>query len=614
MKIKSLLIGMLACSAMVACTNEDPIDNGNENTSLNGEKGYLKVKLVNTTGSVGRAAEDGGFENGTANENAVKKVDFFFYNKGEFWKTANETELSWSTSNGNVEKIADAVVVLTGLTSTDYPNSVLALVNADEELVAKLNKKEVTLAKAAEIINESTTTDNGFLMINSSFLNENTGEGETATAVNELSSTEATTCAATQITLADFVLESSDEALNNANTVNIYVERLAAKVRVDVSPTANTSTKDGVTLFDLGEYPVKSSSNDLTTTTTTKLYAKVKGWHLNATTKETNLIKNIKGLKSPFDEQYAFDWNDAANYRSYWGKSTNYGKTSAIYPDGFADAIGTDGVVNTEKDADDDADGAELNYYNWSQLNNAMGGYEYCMENTNTLEVLNEKFYSAVTQVVVGAQITDANGQAVSLVRYNRTLYTPATFKARVLNEINLDYYKKVGEKYQSFGAGDIKEQNIYDGKVTMVVSNEDETWYTRTAATGAEGEVSVEGFVYTEIAEDAATPASRLEAIAVEAEYYNNGMMHYVVPLQHLRQSDNNLWTNGSIDINEAEYGIVRNHVYDLTINKIEKLGTSVYDENEDIIKQTKDEKTYLIAAQLNILSWKVVNQGVDL
>ena len=125
---------------------------------------------------------------------------------------------------------------------------------------------------------------------------------------------------------------------------------------------------------------------------------------------------------------------------------------------------------------------------------------------------------------------------------------------------------------------------------------------------------MSVEGFVYTEIAEDAATPASRLEAIAVEAEYYNNGMMHYVVPLQHLRQSDNNLWTNGSIDINEAEYGIVRNHVYDLTINKIEKLGTSVYDENEDIIKQTKDEKTYLIAAQLNILSWKVVNQGVDL
>ena len=122
------------------------------------------------------------------------------------------------------------------------------------------------------------------------------------------------------------------------------------------------------------------------------------------------------------------------------------------------------------------------------------------------------------------------------------------------------------------------------------------------------------DGFVYTAITEGDATPESRLEAIKVEAEYYNNGMMHYVVPLQHLRQSDNNLWTDGEIDINEAEYGIVRNHIYDLTINKIEKLGTSVYDENEDIIKQTINEKTYLIAAQLNILSWKVVNQSVDL
>ena len=601
MKIKRLLIGMLASIALVGCTNEELIENPNDNPVLNGEKGYLKVKLVNTSGSAGRAS--GGFEEGTADENAVKNVDFFFYDDGEYYNTVNETELSWSTSTGNVEKIAEAVVVLTGLTSTDYPNSVLALINADATLVGKLKNKSLT--EAAKIIEESTptyngfTTNNGFLMINSSFFNETTGEGETATAVNSLSKTESITNAATEITIDDFVLESSDEALNDANTVNIYVERLAAKVRVNVASTANASTTNGVTLFNLGEYPVKNSTNDLTATTPTNLYAKVTGWHLNATTKETYLIKNISGLTNPFQEQYEFDWNDAANYRSYWAKSTNYGKTTAIYPAGFAAAVDINGVVTDDTKVE--ASGAELNYYNWSELTNAMGAHQYCMENTNTVDILAGKaaaegqtevpptFYSAVTQVVVGAQITDANGQAVSLVRYNRTLYTPATFKARVLNEINLDYYKKVGEKYQSFGAGDIKEQNIYDGKVTMVVSNEDETWYTRTAATGAEGEVSVEGFVYTEIAEDAATPASRLEAIAVEAEYYNNGMMHYVVPLQHLRQSDNNLWTNGSIDINEAEYGIVRNHVYDLTINKIENLGTSVYDENEDIIKQLK-------------------------
>ena len=151
MKIKRLLIGMLACSAMVACTNEDVIDNPNDNPVLNGEKGYLKVKLVNTSGSTGRAAD--GFEEGSANENEVKTVDFFFYNNGAYFNTVTETELSWTNSTGNVEKIADAVVVLTGLTSTEYPNSVLTLVNASADLKAKLANK--SLEDAAKVDRKS---------------------------------------------------------------------------------------------------------------------------------------------------------------------------------------------------------------------------------------------------------------------------------------------------------------------------------------------------------------------------------------------------------------------------------------------------------------------------
>ena len=614
---------MLECSAMVACTNDDLLENPKDNPVLNGEKGYLKVKLVNTTGSAGRASD--GFEEGTADENEVKKVDFFFYNNGAFFKTADETELSWTGSTGNVEKIAEAVVVLTGLTSTEYPNSVLTLVNASNELKAELNNK--SLADAYKVIEETVTNGNEFVMTNSSFVPEDL-EGK---PVNELSTVETSTYAATVITQDDFILESSDEALENANTVNIYVERLAAKVRVGVASTANANTSNGVTLFNLGEYPVKNSATDLTTTATQTLYAKVTGWKLNATTKETNLIKKID-KKWDFVDPYHFDWNNAANYRSYWAKSTNYGDATAIYPAGFAAAVGIDGVVNpgtTDKPADDDATGAELNYINWSELTNAMGSHEYCMENTNTVEILAGKaatedaeavapaFYSAVTQVVLGAQICDANGNPVTLIRYNRTLYTEDAFIARILNEVNLDITKKVvtGEgadavtTYAKLGKADLKVVNIYDGKVTVEAKDTDADWYVGTWTGEGEDAVFTETGAYT-----GTTLSERLEAIDVEAEYYNNGMMHYVVPLKHLRESDNNLWTNGNIDIAEAEYGIVRNHVYDLTINKIEKLGTSVYDEKEDIIKQTIDEKTYLIAAQLNILSWKIVGQSVDL
>ena len=63
MKIKSLLIGMLACSAMVACTNEDAPVNG-ENNKFNGEKAYLAVNIV-TSEANSRAAGAEGYVDGT---------------------------------------------------------------------------------------------------------------------------------------------------------------------------------------------------------------------------------------------------------------------------------------------------------------------------------------------------------------------------------------------------------------------------------------------------------------------------------------------------------------------------------------------------------------------
>ena len=240
MKIKSLLIGMLACTALVGCTSDDVIDNPNENPVLNGDKGYLKVRLINTSGTASRA--DDTFEEGTADENAVSKVDFFFYKSdGSFFGAADETELSWTNSTGNVEKIAEAVVVLKGLTNKEAPNSVLVLINASDDLKGRLNNKP--LSDAAAVVENAAQNGEQFLMTNSTFVPETTGEGDAQTAVNKLSTVETTTThAATVITDKDFVLENSDEALEDANTVNIYVERLAAKVRVDISSTATGFT------------------------------------------------------------------------------------------------------------------------------------------------------------------------------------------------------------------------------------------------------------------------------------------------------------------------------------------------------------------------------------
>ena len=630
---------MLACTALVGCTNEDVIDNPNENPVLNGEKGYLKVKLVNTTGTAGRAT--GGFEEGTADENNVSSVNFFFFKKdGTLTHHADENDLSWHTSTGNVEKIADATVVLQGLNDKTYPNSVIVLLNAPNDLITDL--KATTTAqdgtvtytkKLADFSNEvlgAINNGNDFIMTNSTFKPEKNEDG---TAVNTKSTVEETTYAGTVVTEDDFVLESDDEELNDANTVNIYVERLAAKVTVDATEGEKITKTNGVVKAEIGGFTIREIDSEGKETKTPKtLYAQIEGWGLNATNKNTNLIKKINSdwsfpdVVEDTDINQYFDWNDAENYRSYWGKSTNYEDKNAIYPASFANAIDANGsnvVTGTDKT---DAVAATLNYYSFSEMTKSMGGFDYCMENTNNqnCEVFVENFYSAVTQVVIAANIVDEDGQAVELVRYNRILYTPDAFFARVLNEVDLDIWKETTAEgatktYAQLSAADIEEYNVYDGKVKVRAKNENEVWYTRREATNADANVSVNGYVYE--AYNGATLKERLEAIFqdnVVAEYYNDGMMHYVVPIKHLRASDGIFEdVNGPTDevsIAEAEFGVVRNHLYNLNVTKIENLGTSVYDADEDIIKTTTDETTYLIAAQLNILSWKIVGQNVEL
>ena len=107
------------------------------------------------------------------------------------------------------------------------------------------------------------------------------------------------------------------------------------------------------------------------------------------------------------------------------------------------------------------------------------------------------------------------------------------------------------------------------------------------------------------------------------QAECYNGGMMYYNIPIEHLRggKAAYNTITDATtgaqtttITINEGDYGVVRNHYYQTIINKVENLGTAVYDPNEIIVPNNEDKETYFIGASVYILSWKIVNQGVDL
>ena len=64
------------------------------------------------------------------------------------------------------------------------------------------------------------------------------------------------------------------------------------------------------------------------------------------------------------------------------------------------------------------------------------------------------------------------------------------------------------------------------------------------------------------------------------------------------------------------AEYGVVRNHVYQIDINSISGYGSPVYNGLSHILTPgyPELEQESYVAARINVLSWKVVQQGVDI
>ena len=75
---------MLACTALVGCTNEDVVNNEQENQ--NGSNAYMAVRLVMADSYNSRAAEDGGYNEGLGAEGepSEQKIDgtksiFLFY-------------------------------------------------------------------------------------------------------------------------------------------------------------------------------------------------------------------------------------------------------------------------------------------------------------------------------------------------------------------------------------------------------------------------------------------------------------------------------------------------------------------------------------------------------
>ena len=582
-----------------ACSSDEP--NGGPDTTGKDGQAFMKVRINYADG--GRATA-GDFENGKDFEHTVSTARFFFYDDQQNYVTEASV---WNGGNpnpanpDNIEYFGNNVLVLSGLDNNNFPKYMLTVLNAPAGFTSKMTLQETAddiFAQAADKTDGGIYSGSNFIMSTSSY--GRTGADEPA-FVNVL-------------TTNNFKNSAADATANEA-VVDVYVERLAAKVSVGVDNEAAGLVYDAEKGMYKLRITVSGDPNDQDQVGdnigAADVYIKFNGWALSNTRKSTHLCKDIASVTAGL----TFNWDNAARgfYRSWWGASVGYGS-----------------AVST----------ADLNQFSFNELNkhfyNEMAAgadndtyktyVDYCAENTNTAEHFNSGKKNAddyelvnpqvVTSVLLGAttymEVTESGStvlKPVDLILYNGLYFTDKAIRDYAMRYVQgldeLNYYTKVdgNEEYNQLSADFAKVlttgENASDVKVVA-----DETAFTgKTIYTkNASG-------VYTPVA-DNATVISALNTSLAKVEGatgYKGGQMYYNIPIEHHYEA-----TGKALE--EGEYGVVRNHFYQLTVNSIKRLGHGVYDPDKDIIPDEEEDPKYYVGARINILSWKVVKQNVEL
>ena len=180
--------------------------------------------------------------------------------------------------------------------------------------------------------------------------------------------------------------------------------------------------------------------------------------------------------------------------------------------------------------------------------------------------------------------------------------------RAAVANTLKNTYFAKTGEGNAVVYTG-LKPEDLVckSGDFEGVKANE--VYFQLSDAGKGKNWYKLVNGEYKPVANDTANDANSVAATNAAlksvpaAVLYEDGYTFYYVDIKHLGAAGKT-----------AEYGIVRNHIYNVTINSIQGYGSPVYTGTEYLgYPQISDQETY-VSAKINILSWKLVNQTVDI
>lgn len=590
MKKFTMLSSVLVSALMLvvaSCSSEDVA--GDDAQNGKGTTSFLAVNIENVgSAPASRSYEqgDGTYENGTEAESKINKVRFYFFNgDGTPYllvkkdpsqaESVNYLDKSVVQHGGNndqtVETKTDAVLVIEGDTKT-VPASVIAVINPDVlENTTLHNGKSMTISELRTSATGSKfyDTTNGFVMSNSVY--ESAGQDICSTPV------------------ANNVFSTSDRALSNP--VDIYVERVNAKVnaKIDKNYKRTGETENAWSQNAEGKYQIKVGSIDVTTyeentnsTPTTHkypVYAVVQGWQVADANGKAEVCKQIK--TSWFAGELGINpWTTSDYHRSFWSESVPFNSGAVT---------GANRPVNPS-----------FNGINMPLSDGFAATPVYTLPNTPDAVVKNPKTSdNDLTKLIVAAKLVykdaDDSYKTAQVCQYRGLTYLGEdAVKKQIVGGFKQYLKNTATGGYQSIEASDITFKTVPGSSVVKDYE------VVATLASNV-GELYVkDGETYKTVSKDDVNAALAKEEAQVRS---TDGATYYYTPIKHLGDA-------GKL----GEYGIVRNHSYQVTIQNIKGFGTPVYNPDQKIDPMIpSDENTYL-AASIKVLSWRVVSSNVDL
>lgn len=546
MKKVSAFLSLLSAIALAGCSSDEPA--GDEKGSGNNDCGYVAVNIVQPKSMGSRAAT--GFQDGTESENSAKTATFFIFDANGKNGTVIERYLDGSGTNTTpaVERLYNVVLVIDGenLTNlTDNGNQTIKMVcvlNAPSSI-----KNITTLDDLKKKVDNFGSCDPGtFIMSNSAYRDA---------LSNDILSVD--------IKTTDIATSS---AAAQKNPVDIYVERVVAKVHVTEQTSGITNT---------------TGANPAINGVPQKLGIKITGIEIANVANTSYVLKNTSGISSDWD---SWVW-DAANMRSYWETVPEIGSANnqlSFSNKSYNTIAGN--FANVQKEG-------KIDYT------------EYIQPNTSDTK----------TAVLVTAQLMADETNPYKDLAYIRGGYTTINDAKNVVADYlaqQKNYYVKIDDThYRQLDKTEIQWTNKYiptgkteqeripglkDYEVVAQVNSGIEI-YTREGNKVENGVAQINELLRSDAAK------------SYRARVYTDGMCYYYVNIDHSKV----------VDTNTAEgtyVGVVRNHIYELSLQSIQGIGTPVFDPKDVIIPdKPKDEGSFYLAAKINVLAWRIVNQNVN-